>query len=102
MPGPPIATATDPQGRPVVLDAVAWAHILAEHQEMTGHQAAIMTTVAQPDHVRPDPRSGRVRHYRRAVGPSRWLLVVIDFGHVPARVVTAFGNRRNPAGWTPI
>lgn len=80
MPGPAIATETDPQGRPVVLDAVGWAHIFAEHREMAGHQAAAMLTVAQPDHVGPDPRAGRVRHYRRGVGPSRWLLVVIDFG----------------------
>lgn len=36
------------------------------------------------------------------LGPSRWLLVVIDFGQAPARVVTAFGNRRDLAGWTLI
>jgi hypothetical protein len=103
MPTPPphLATATDPEGRTVVLDADGWAHILAEHLEMSTHQASVMATVAHPDHRHPDRRSGRLRHCRRGIGPSRWRLVVIDFGEVPARVVTAFGNRRDPAGWKP-
>jgi hypothetical protein len=103
MPTPPplLATAIDPEGRIVVLDAEGWAHILGEHLEMSAHQMAIMATIAHPDHRRPDPWSGRIRHYRRGIGPSRWLLVVIDFGEVPGRVVTAFRNRRDPAGWVP-
>lgn len=103
MPTPPphLATAIDPEGRIVVLDAEGWAHILAEHLEMSAHQMAIMATIAHPDHSRPDRLSGRIRHYRRGIGPSRWLLVVIDFGEVPGRVVTAFGNRRDPVGWVP-
>jgi len=33
------------------------------------------------------------------LGPSRWLMVVVDFSSVPARVVTAYG--KDPPGWTP-
>jgi hypothetical protein len=35
------------------------------------------------------------------LGPTRWLMVVVDFGSVPARFVTAYGNRKDPPGWTP-
>jgi hypothetical protein len=27
--------------------------------------------------------------------------VVVDYVSVPARVVTAYGNRKDPPGWTP-
>jgi hypothetical protein len=100
-PSPHLAAATDPEGRTVILDADGWTHIPAEHLEMSVHQAAVMATVAEPDYRRPDERPGGLQYFRRGVGPSRWLLVVIDFGQVPARVVTAFGNRRDPGGWNP-
>lgn len=58
-----------------------------------------MGTVANPDHRIDDRRPGRERFYRRGVGPSRWLLVVVDYSAVPARVITAFGNRGDPPGW---
>ncbi len=96
VPSPILASVNDPDGRIVVLDHAAWRHILDEHREMAGHREAIMAAVARP-HVRhPDPRPGRERYYRRGVGPSRWLFVVIDFTTSPARIVTALGNRRDP------
>lgn len=100
-PARPVATVTDPGGLTVTLDSDGWDHIIAEHPELAGSQAAILAAIVQPDHRRPDPRPGRVRLYRRGVGPSRWLLVVVDYGETPPRVVTAFGTRRTPQGWTP-
>ena len=100
-PAPHLATVTDPEGTTVVLDTDGWTHILAEHGEMSSYRAEIMTTAADPHHREPDWRAGRMRYYRRGIGPTTWLLVVIDFDEVPARVVTAFGKRRDPAGWTP-
>lgn len=94
-----IASVADPEGRSVILDADGWQHILDNHPEMVGHQTAVLTTVNQPEHRRPDPRPGRVRYYRQGVGPSRWCLAVIDATQDPARVVTAFGTRRDPEGW---
>ncbi len=96
-----VEEATDPEGRRVVLDQRGWDHVLTEHAEMAPHQAGVMATIEQPEHRRPDPRSGRERYWRRGFGPSRWLLVVVDFGVAPARVVTAYGNRKDPSGWTP-
>jgi len=54
---------------------------------------------SQPDHIEPDPREARARHYRRGVGPSRWLLVVVSYEQEPARIVTALATRKDPTRW---
>ena len=92
--------AVDPDGRRVVLDAAGWRHIVDEHPELAPHREAVLATVACPDHRSSDPRPRRERFWRRGLGPSRWLMVVVEFGAVPARVVTAYGNRKDPPGWT--
>ncbi len=96
-----LAEALDPDKRRVVLDESGWAHVLDEHGEMEAHRDAVIATVSAPQHRRPDPRPARERYWRRGLGPSRWLLVVIDFSDDPARVVTAYANRKDPPGWTP-
>ena len=60
----------------------------------------IMATVRSPDHRRPDPRPRRERYYSRNLGPSHWLFVVVQFDETPARIVTAYANRKDPAGLT--
>ena len=92
----------DPDGRRVVLDENGWEHIVHEHAEMASYQAGVMAAVARPDHRDVDQRPGRERFWRRGVGPSRWLFVVVDFGDSPARVVRAFGRRDDPPGWWSI
>ena len=84
-----------------MLDEAGWQHIVEEHPEIEAHLEAIMLTVRKPRHSRPDRRSGRTRYWHPELGPSRWLMVVVDFGVDPARVVTAYGNRKDPPGWTP-
>jgi hypothetical protein len=91
----------DPEGRQVVLDAAGWRHIVDQHPELAPHREAVLGAVATPDHRGSDPRPGRERYWRRGSGPSRWLMVVVDYVSVPARVVTAYGNRKDPPGWTP-
>jgi|SRR5579883_269774 len=94
-----IAAARDPDGRQVVLDTTAWQHIMTNHPEMRDYQSAILLAVQEPDYRRADPRPGRERFYRQGIGPSRWCLAVVDFMVSPARLVTAFGLRRDPEGW---
>ncbi len=96
-----LAQITEPDGRLVVLDQDGWQHIIEQHPEMAGHRADIMKVVSTPDHRGADPRPHRGRYWRREAGPSRWLMVVVDFGGMPARVVTAYGNRKDPPGWNP-
>jgi hypothetical protein len=55
----------------------------------------------RPDHVAPDPIfQQRKRYYARSVGPSRWLLVVVSYEQMPARIVSAFANRKDPKSWS--
>ncbi|MGH2857926.1 MAG: hypothetical protein ACRDMJ_10640 [Solirubrobacteraceae bacterium] len=96
-----LGSVVDPDGRDVVLDAAGWQHIVGDHGELASLRGAVLSAVATPDHRGPDPRPGRERYWRRGFGPSRWLMVVVDFNSLPARVVTAYGNRKDPPGWTP-
>jgi hypothetical protein len=93
-----LAETTDPDGRTVVLDDDGWDHILHEHPELAVYQHEIMVAISSPDYRRPDPRAGRERYYSRDVGPSRWLFVVVNFNETPARIVTAYANRKDPSG----
>ena len=88
----------DPDGRRVVLDQEGWDHILEGHAVMAAHRGAIMATVTSPDHRAADPTfPERERLYRRGWGPSRWMLVVVNHGHEPGRVVTAYPLREGPS-----
>lgn len=95
-----LAQTADPDGRTVVLDEEGWEHILHEHAELTLYQEEIIATVRSPGHRSPDPRPGRERCYLSNVGPSRWLFAVVNFNETPARIVTAYANRKDPPGWT--
>jgi hypothetical protein len=96
-------TAT-PDGVRVVLFEDTWSqHILARggHPELAPHLDAILASVAAPDHRESDDRARRERFFKENVGPSRWLMVIVDFEQEPARIVTAlgYGHGRSPRGW---
>jgi hypothetical protein len=63
--------------------------ITKDHPEPRAHLEQVLATVTEPDHAEPDPRATRRRYYRRRVGPSRWLLVVVSFEQQPGRSITA-------------
>jgi hypothetical protein len=94
------AQTVDPDGCIVVLDAEGWEHILHEHPELALYLNEIVATVRSPGHRSSDPRPGRERYYRSNLGPSRWLFAVVNFNETPARIVTAYGTRKAPPGWT--
>lgn len=91
-----LAETIDSDGRTVVLDDEGWDHILHEHPELGPYRQEIMAAVNSPGHRRPDPRPGRERYYSRDVGRSRWLFVVVHYDEKPARIVTAYANRKDP------
>jgi hypothetical protein len=88
----------DPDGREVVFDAGSHLHLaLGARAHLLDHVEEILKTVALPDHRRDDPRPGRERFYRQnLLMPGRWLRVVVDFGDVPAWVVTAVVENGDP------
>ena len=85
----------------MLLERIWKDKILRDHAEMTIHLEAVLTTVANPDHVAADRRPGRTLLFRRGVGPSRWLVVVVSYEQEPARVITALANRKDPDTWKP-
>ncbi len=58
----------------------------------------VLSAIAASDHREPDGWPYRERFFKRDVGPSRWLMVVVNYEKEPARVVTALGYRRG-TGW---
>jgi uncharacterized protein YuzE len=72
----------------VVLFEDTWVlHILnlrSGHGELEPHLAAVLDCIASPDHREADAWPHRVRFFKQDVGPSRWLMVVLDFEQEPA------------------
>ena len=85
----------------MLTDTVWSGKIVRDHQEIAAYKAAVLKTVSAPDHVAPDLNfEQRTRYYARDVGPSRWLLVVVSYEQTPARIVSAFANRKDPRSWS--
>src|ERR1700722_3034755 len=81
-----LETAT-PEGVRVVLPALVYAKVLEEHAGVADLEL-IDRTIRSPDQRRPDPRPGRERFLRRERGLL--VLAVVEFGEVPAIIVTVF------------
>ncbi len=82
-----VLTTKTPEGIEVVLPAVVYAKLLEEHQGVADLEL-IDRTVRDPHARRPDPRAGRERFFRR--DGELWVLAVVEFGEVPAIIVTVF------------
>jgi hypothetical protein len=93
----------DPNGaRIVLLDRVWRDKVVVDHPEVAPLIGEVLDAVAAPDHVEPDPiRRDRTRYYLHNAGPSEWLLVVVSYEQEPARIVSAFANRKDPPTWNP-
>jgi len=81
-----LETAT-PEGIRVVLPALVYAKVLEEHAAVADLEL-IDRTIRSPDERRPDPRPGRERFLRRERDVQ--VLAVVEFGDVPAIIVTVF------------
>lgn len=87
-----LETAT-PEGVRVVLPALVYAKVLEEHSAVADLEL-IDRTIRSPDERRPDPRAGRERFLRRERGLL--VLAVVEFGEVPAIIVTVFSAVPEP------
>ncbi len=86
----------------VVLLARIWEDkIVVDHPELRDLVEEVLETVSAPDHVERDPKTDRRRYYRRSVGPSAWLMVVVSFEQEPGRVITVLALRKDPKRWKP-
>jgi hypothetical protein len=92
-----LATVADPDGRPVVLTAERWRHILDGHPELAPHRAQLLAAVRAPTERRPGRAPGEVWCFLATARPSRWLQVVVHYRGGRGRIVTAFARRALPA-----
>lgn len=97
-----LAEVRDPDGALVVLPARIWEDkVVVDHPELGDLRQQVLEAINAPDHVEPDPQADRRRYYRRGVGPSKWLMVVVSFEQEPARIITALALRKDPKRWKP-
>jgi hypothetical protein len=96
-----IGETTDLQGARVVLLARIWREkVLLEHTELATFTDDVLHAVTSAEHVEVDPvYPERRRYFASDIGPSRWLLVVVSYEQVPARIISAFGHRKDPPTW---
>lgn len=82
-----------PEGIEVVLPAIVYAKVLEEHPSVADLEM-IDRTVRTPHERHADPRPGRERFLRRE--DELRVLAVVEFGEVPAIIVTVFAAQRPP------
>lgn len=82
-----------PEGIDVALPSLVYAKVLEEHAAVAD-LALIDRTVRDPHERRPDPRRGRERFLRREAGLR--VLAVVEFGEMPAIIVTVFAAEPDP------
>lgn len=101
-----LAETTTREGVRVVLFEDTWLLPILNpdggHAELEPYLKGVLEVVESSEHRESDDWPYRERFFKRDVGPSRWLMVVVDYEQEPARIVTALGYRhgRSPDGWT--
>lgn len=88
--------AIDPDGREVALTDEGWAHVIAGHPYVGIAPSDVVEIVARPDARMRGPQRGEEWFYRRGMGPSEWIRVVVHFEHGRGPIVTAFPRRAIP------
>ena len=89
-----VLRTTTSEGIEVVLFAIVYAKILEQHAAVAD-LALIDRTIREPDGRRPDPRPGRERFFRHEA--DMWVLAVVEFGELPAIIVTVFSADQPPS-----
>ena len=71
-------------------------HIVRRHPYIGVTQDDILAVVARPDTRMAGGTKGEEWYYRRGLGPSEWLRVVVHFRDERGLIVTAFPRRSLP------
>jgi len=90
------ATVTDPSGRTVVLSVERWTHVVTRHPELRPYRADVLAAVQRRTIRIRGRRPHEEWYYRRGVGPSRWLKVVVAYEGAVGEIRTAFARRGYP------
>jgi len=77
---------------PIRLTDERWAHIVAEHAELTAMQSDILETIANPQRVL-EGSAGELLAIRE-VELGKWLVVVYRVDKADGFIITAFLTRR--------
>jgi hypothetical protein len=87
-----LAQVVDPDGRRIELTVERRDHIVDDHDghpELDAYLADVMLAVSEPHEQRPGHRDNELWYFRRNVGPSRWLQVVVAYEEERGWIVTA-------------
>jgi hypothetical protein len=88
--------AVDRKGRRIVLSETRWRHIRERHPELAASPEEVLDAVVHADERRAGHEAGEEWFYRRNLGPSRWIRVVVHFESGEGTVTTAFPRREIP------
>lgn len=93
----------DPLGRDVLLtqDALEYIHSKDGREDLGPEDIMRAVELATVRH-RSQRSAARERLCARGLGPSHWLVVVVDFSYEPALVWTAWSTRRLPTRRTTL
>jgi len=86
----------DPDGRRVALTWSRWSHIRRKHRNLGIARDVLLDIVAAPDERISGREEGEEWFYRRGVGPSAWVKVVVHFDREHGVIATAFPRRSFP------
>jgi hypothetical protein len=86
----------DGEGRRIVLTEARWRHIRERHPELAVSAEDLLDAVVHAHEHRAGHEAGEEWFYRRNLGPSRWIRVVVHFDGGEGAITTAFPRRDIP------
>jgi hypothetical protein len=86
----------EPGGRRVILDAPGWLHIRDRHPYLAVPPEAILEVVSHPHACIAGREPNEEWSYRRGLGPTAWIKVVVHYEEGSGLVITAFPRRSFP------
>jgi hypothetical protein len=87
---------TDTRGREIVLEWKGWSHIQRRHPYLGLTPEEIVAVAVDPDERVPGRTASEEWLYRKDIGPSDWVKVVVHFDSEHGLIVTAYPRRSFP------